>query len=119
MASRIRSHRDLIVWQRSMDLVTAIYRLTGRFPSEERYGLTSQMRRAAVSIPSNISEGAARTGPREFQHFVSIARGSAAEVETHLELARRLELATQRELSDAVSLLEETAKMLTALRKRL
>ena len=81
---------DLDVWKFSMDLVEEIYKVSGKFPSSEMYGLTSQIRRAAVSIPSNIAEGAARQGSKEFVQFLYIALGSLAEVETQILLAQRL-----------------------------
>jgi four helix bundle protein len=85
-------HRDLDVWQASMELAVAIYSLTQKLPSTEKFGLISQMRRAAVSIPSNIAEGAARGTSPEFARFLHIARGSVAELETQLELVQRLDL---------------------------
>jgi four helix bundle protein len=81
---------DLVVWQKSLSFVEGIYDLTQCFPEEEKYGLTNQMRGASVSIPSNISESAARKGKNEFEHYLYISLGSIAEVETQLELARRL-----------------------------
>src|ERR1043166_811090 len=90
-AQPIKSYRDLAVWQRAMDLAESVYRVTKGFPREERYGLTSQMRRSAVSIPSNIAEGHERKGRAEYARFVSVARASVAELETQVELARRLE----------------------------
>jgi four helix bundle protein len=92
MNSRPKTHRDLRAWQKSMALAEAIYRATASFPDAERFGLAQQMRRAAVSIVSNIAEGAARNSPREFVQFLAIARGSLAELETQLELAVRLSL---------------------------
>ncbi|WP_404416370.1 four helix bundle protein [Vreelandella aquamarina] len=86
----MRKHQELRVWQQSMDLVEQIYTLTKHFPSEERYGLTSQMRRCAVSIPSNIAEGAARGSTLEFIRFLHIAQGSLSELETQVLIARRL-----------------------------
>ncbi|MFV9505811.1 MAG: four helix bundle protein [Oscillochloridaceae bacterium umkhey_bin13] len=86
----IQSYRDLLVWQKSMDLVTEIYQLTRQFPHEELFGLTSQTRRAAVSIPANIAEGYGRIHRKEYLHHLSIARGSLMEVETHLQIAVRL-----------------------------
>ena len=87
---KIKSHKDLKVWQESMDLVVLIYDLTEQFPSKEAFGLTSQLRRAAVSIPSNIAEGAGRRGENEFKRFLYIGLGSLSEVETQLEIAFRL-----------------------------
>lgn len=86
-----RKHHDLLVWQESMALARDVYRVTADFPGHEVYGLTSQIRRACVSIPSNIAEGAGRTGPRESLKFLSIARGSLCELETQLILANELE----------------------------
>ncbi len=86
----INSFRDLRVWQSGMDLVEEIYRLTRTFPSHEVYGLTNQMRRAAVSIPSNIAEGHTREGSKEYLQYLSIAQASLAELETQLEIAVRL-----------------------------
>ena len=119
MPQRIRTHRDLDVWSRSIDLVVGVYRLTKSFPREERYGLTAQLRRAAVSIPSNIAEGAARGSRNEYHRFVSIARGSAAEVETLLEVSERLAFVSSADLTDAKTTNEEVSGMLTVLRKKL
>ena len=87
---KIKSHKDLKVWQESMTLVTQIYKISEDFPKHEIYGLTSQIRRAAVSIPSNIAEGAGRKGENEFKRFLFIALGSLSEVETQLEISQRL-----------------------------
>ena len=86
----VQNYRDLRVWQAGMDLVEQIYRLTQSFPPDERFGLTSQLRRASVSIPSNIAEGHAREHTAEYLHHLSIAQGSLAEVQTQSEIARRL-----------------------------
>jgi len=86
----MRGHKELIVWQKAMEMVTEIYRLTRNFPKEEMYGLVSQMRRAAVSIPSNIAEGQGRQSKGEFRQFLGIARGSYAELETQIEIAKNL-----------------------------
>lgn len=94
-----RNHRNLRVWQSAVDLVDDIYRVTAKFPKEELYGLSSQMRRAAVSVPSNIAEGCARAGTKELIHFLNIAGGSLSELDTQLEIAKR-----QGYLSDAESL---------------
>ncbi len=88
--NRMKDHTDLDVWKMSMDLVEAVYKQSALYPKEELYGLTSQIRRAAVSIPSNIAEGAARQGTKEFIQFLYISLGSLSEVETQLMLAKRL-----------------------------
>ena len=85
-----RAHHELVVWQSRIALVKTIYDLTSKFPREETFGLTAQMRRAAVSVPSNIAEGAARSSKKEFGHFLAIARGSLSELETQLEIAKQL-----------------------------
>jgi four helix bundle protein len=85
-----RSYKDLLAWQKAMDLVTAIYRATAGFPKDELFGLTSQVRRAAVSIPSNIAEGQGRLSSKEFRYFLGQARGSIMEVETQLQIAENL-----------------------------
>jgi four helix bundle protein len=85
-----RKHHELKVWQEAMGLVTVIYRATSTFPADERWGLTGQMRRAAVSVPSNIAEGAGRSGIRDFCRFLTMARGSLAELETQVIIARNL-----------------------------
>jgi four helix bundle protein len=86
----MRRHTELLAWQRAIQLVKEVYRLTSTFPDTERYGLTAQMRRSAVSVPSNIAEGAARNGKAEFLHFLGIARGSLSELDTQLVIAREL-----------------------------
>ena len=115
----LSSYRELIVWQKSMDLTVKIYRLTRQFPAEERYGITSQMRRAAASIPANIAEGQARRSTGEFLQSLGVARGSLAELETFLILSTRLDMITpdnsERLLSDCI----EINKMLNALIKSL
>ena len=87
----VKDYRDLIVWQKAMDLVEAVYRTTAAFPREEVYGLTSQLRRAAVSIPSNIAEGNGRNTTRDYLHFLGMAYGSVKEVETQVLIAERLQ----------------------------
>ncbi|MCT3945409.1 four helix bundle protein [Elizabethkingia anophelis] len=93
----IKSHKDLKVWQESMDLVTDIYELVQNFPAEEKYNLTSQIKRSSVSIPSNIAEGAGRKSNLEFIQFLNIASGSLSELETQLEIAIRLKFITENE----------------------
>jgi len=109
---RIQSFRDLQVWQRSMELTVAIYRLTQSFPREEMFGLTSQLRRCAVSIPSNIAEGQGRLNTREFRQFLDVARGSVCEVQTQLEIARRLGLGDAQLRDEAEGLSHEVGKMI-------
>ena len=113
------SHKDLIVWQKSMDLVVAIYKLTDKFPKSELYGITSQMRRSSVAIPSNIAEGRKRGGVKEYRHFLIIAISSAVELETQIELSKRLGFAKAGECTTVDSLLSEILKMLTQMIKTL
>ncbi len=108
----VQSFRDLLVWQRSIQLTVAVYRLTQGFPREEIYGLTSQVRRAAVSIPSNIAEGHGRLSRGEYRQFLGVARGSNFEVQTQIEIARALNLGDQKLLSEAESLSHEVGKMI-------
>jgi len=116
---KIQSFRDLQIWQKSMELTVAVYRMTQGFPREEMFGLTSQLRRCTISIPSNIAEGQGRSSEREFLHFLSIARGSDCELQTQLEIARRLRLADTQLLNDAESLSHETGKMIFAFMRAL
>ena len=116
---KIQSFRDLQIWQKSMELTVAVYRITQSFPRDEMFGLTSQLRRCAISIPSNIAEGQGRSSEREFLHFLSIARGSNCELQTQLEIARRLGLADTQLLNDAESLSHETGKMIFAFMRAL
>jgi four helix bundle protein len=110
----MNTHRDLMVWKKSIDFVTKIYKLTERFPKTEMYGLTSQLRRAAVSIPSNIAEGSARDSDKDLVRFLNISRASAAEVETQLIISENLGYleTTNNKLKEE---LIEILKMLTAL----
>lgn len=117
--ARIETHRDLIVWQKGMELVQQVYALTGRFPADERFRLVNQTTRAAVSIPANLAEGHARGTRREYAHFVAIARGSLMELETYVMIARRLGYGNETQLQDSLSLITELSRMLTALRNRL
>lgn len=109
-----QSFRDLNVWQRAMQLTVAIYRLTRDFPREELYGLTSQIRRSAVSIPSNIAEGQGRFTNGEFRQFLGIARGSNCELQTQLEIARMLEMGSPQLIDQAESLSHEVGRMIFA-----
>jgi four helix bundle protein len=107
--------KDLIAWQKAMDLVEHIYRLTEAFPSRENYGLTNQFRRAAVSVASNIAEGQARYSKREFQHFLRVARGSLAEIETQVLIARRLGYVGQETCDQCVGEIEELGRIVAGL----
>ncbi len=109
---RVRSFRDLQVWQRSMELTVLIYKLTASFPREEVYGLTSQLRRCAVSVPSNIAEGQGRLNTREFKQFLGIARGSNCELQTQLEIAQRLGFGDPSQIDQAEGLAHEIGKMI-------
>lgn len=111
----MKTHKDLDVWKKSVDFVTTIYIETQNFPKGEIYGLTSQMRRAAVSISSNIAEGSARQGNKELVQFLYIALGSAVELDTQLIIARNLTYINEEEFIQLISKLEEIGKMLNGL----
>jgi len=113
------NYKNLIVWQKSIILVKQIYLLTQKFPSEEKFGLVSQMRRAVVSVPSNIAEGQARRTTGDYIRFVSIAEGSLAELETQLIIAIELNFCLKSETESCFSLMLEIRKMLNALRRSL
>ncbi|MDF1514117.1 MAG: four helix bundle protein [Anaerolineae bacterium] len=117
--AQIQSHRDLIVWQKAMDMVVQVYHLTNHFPKSELYRLTSQVTRSAASVPANIAEGHARASTKEYAHFLAIAKGSLMETETFLMLAVRLDYLSQPQAAPALALITEISKMLTVLRKRL
>ena len=109
------NYKNLIVWQKAMDLTRLAYRLTETFPKSEQYTLTSQIRRAASSIPANIAEGSRRKGTKDRIHFWVIAYGSGSELESHLELSKRLGYCSGEALSDTEQLLGEVMKMLNRL----
>jgi four helix bundle protein len=111
----IESHRDLIVWQKSMDLAVAAYRLTNSFPVDERYGLTSQIRRSSASVPANIAEGYGRESAGAYAQQLKVAQGSLKEFETHVELAHRIGLMDEPTLSNVLKTSEEVGKMLRSL----
>ncbi|MFN6982592.1 MAG: four helix bundle protein [Brevundimonas sp.] len=115
----LRTHRDLDVWKLSLDWVEAVYRCSVSWPSDERFGLISQVRRSAVSVAANIAEGAGRNGTGEFVHFLGIARGSLAEVETHLLIAARLGYLTTDNLQPLLADMDRIGRMLSALSTRL
>jgi four helix bundle protein len=109
-----QAFQDLTVWQRAMEMTVSIYDLTTAFPKHEQYGLTSQLRRAAVSVASNIAEGRGRSTEGEFRQFLSIAQGSTYEVHTQLLVARQLKIGDEAALKKAEALCIETSKMLGA-----
>jgi four helix bundle protein len=113
------SYRDLVVWQRSIQMSVAIYRLTASFPKEEMYGLCSQLRRAGVSVASNIAEGYARNSTGEYKQFLGMARGSNSEVQTQLVIARELGLGSPHSLDNAEGLSNEVGKMMAAILRNL
>ncbi len=114
-----QNFRDLVVWQRAIELTVCIYKLTAAFPKDELYGLNSQMRRASVSVASNIAEGRGRLNPAEFRQFLGIAQGSIFELKTQLIVARKLEMAKCEVLDRAESLCEEVSKMLASFIQKL
>ncbi len=113
----MKTHKDLDVWRRSIDLVASVYKTTSLFPKEELYGLTSQIRRAAVSIPSNIAEGAARNHVNEFRQFLYIALGSGAELETQLIIAKMLGFISDEKSQALINELNSISRMLQGLIK--
>lgn len=115
----IESYRSLLVWQKSVDFVVLVYQLLGRFPKNEQYGLTSQMQRAAVSIPSNIAEGKERQSDRDFARFITIALGSLAELETQFLISQRLGYLDEPTLQAITAQADEIGKMLRSLYRTL
>lgn len=117
MSQRVRNHRDLIVWQRAVKFVTEVYRVTDSFPKRETYGLTSQIRRAAVSVPANISEGHGRRTDGSFALHLDIALGSVAELDTHFHIALQLEYLPKESYQKLMAELTEIKKMLYGLHR--
>ena len=111
----MQTYRDLIVWQKGIQLVKAVYQLTDKFPKSEMFGLVSQMRRASVSIPANLAEGYSRKHRPEYIQFVRIAYGSGAELETFLVLTRELKFASESEIGKVEAILDEIMRMLNKL----
>lgn len=111
--------RELIVWQKSIDLVEKVYQITNSFPKEEVYSLTSQIKRSAISIPSNIAEGYGRRTTPDFIHFLHIARGSLYEIRTQLEISKRIKYINETELLSMIDNCKEIEKMLNSLIKSL
>ena len=112
----MKGHRDLQVWQKSMQFVTDLYYETAAFPKQELYGLSNQLRRAAVSVPSNIAEGCGRSTKKEFHQFLSHARGSLLEVETQIEIARNLGYISEKRFRELLTNTNEVGRMLNGLR---
>jgi len=111
--------KELKVWQKSIQLVTTIYSATSSFPKEEIYGITSQIRRCAISIPSNIAEGAGRGTKKDFSHFLDVAKGSSFELETQLIISKEIGFIHHNSFASILSELEEIQKMITGLQKSL
>lgn len=115
----IRSFKDLIVWQKAMEMASMTYSLTKNLPKEELFSLTNQMRRAAVSIPSNIAEGYGRNSAKEYLQFLAIAKGSLCELETQFLLCVHINYMTEQEIQPILDLLTEIGKMLMSIMKKL
>jgi four helix bundle protein len=116
----IKSYKELLIWQKGIKIVVLVYKLTRDFPKEEIYALTSQLKRASVSVPSNIAEGFGRQTDKSFNHFLNIARGSLNEIETQLFIAKELEFIIDENLfSEIMVLIEEESKMINAFSKNL
>ena len=118
-STRVTHYKELKIWQKGMSLAKSVYRLTMRFPADERFGLSAQMRRAAVSVPSNIVEGQARHGTREFLQFLSHANGSLAELETQVLLSMDLGYCKESEVFSIANEIGELQKMVAAIRRKL
>lgn len=116
---KILSYRDLLIWQKSMDLIIDIYKLSGKFPKEEIYGLTAQIRRASVSVPSNIAEGYGRRSTGDYKRFLNIALGSLFEFQTQLEVSRRLNYINENEFEPLNNLSIEIERMTNSLISKL
>lgn len=114
---KIEDYKDLIVWQRSMELAEEVYRLVKKLPKEELFALSDQIRRAVISIPSNIAEGYERNSTKEYIHFLSIAKGSKAELETQLLLCTKIHYLNNSDIEKSISLIQEIGKMINSLQK--
>jgi len=115
----VKSHKDLIAWQKAMDFAAGVYSLVGKFPAKETYGLWSQLTRAAASVPANIAEGKARGTTKEYAHFLSTARGSLMEAETHLLLAARIGYITDQDAAPSLALVDEVGRLINGIRSKL
>ena len=119
MEKKPQNYKDLVVWQKGIELAKIVYRLSAKFPGEEKFGLVAQMRRAAISIPSNIAEGQARRTTGEFIQFISHAEGSVAELSTQLILATELQFSSSDDAEPALELTVHLRRMLNGLRRKL
>ncbi len=117
MSNRISSYKDLIAWQKSIELTTVIYKLLNQFPKEEKYGLNSQISRSCTSIPANIAEGWGRDSDQNFINFLRIAKGSLYELETHLIVSKNINYITDESLKDLQTRIEEISKIINGLIK--
>ena len=115
----MRTYRDLLVWQKSMVLVTEVYEISKKFPKDELYGLTSQIRRCAISLPSNIAEGYGRNSTNDYIHFLRIASGSLYELQTQMEISLNLQYIESREFENLYELSREIERMLSSLIRKL
>lgn len=118
-SAKVKHYKELKIWQKGMDMAKSVYRLTAQFPAEERFGLIVQMRRAAVSVPSNIAEGQARSGTREFLQFLSHANGSLAEMETQVLLSVDLGYCREPDVESILREIGELQRMLAAIKRKL
>lgn len=117
--AKIKDFRDLIIWQRSVKLVGLIYEITKKFPKDERFGLVLQIRRSSISIPSNIAEGFARRGNKEYRRFLYISLGSCAELITQLVISSNLEYIREEEMDELIDEIEQISKMIMGLIKKI
>lgn len=118
--SGIKSYKELLIWQKGIKIVVLVYKLTNGFPKDEIYALTSQLKRASVSVPSNIAEGFGRQSDKSFNHFLNISRGSLNEIETQLIIAKELEFILDNNLfNEIIYLIEEESKMINAFSRNL
>ena len=117
--NEIKDFKDLVVWQRAMDLVAEVYQVVKKLPKEELYALSDQIRRAVISIPSNIAEGYGRNSSKEFSHFISIAKGSKSELETQLLLCLKIDYLKESDIQNVMYLIDQVEKMLYSLQKKL
>jgi four helix bundle protein len=115
----MKNYKELLIWQKSIEIVKKIYQLAKQFPSEEKYGLISQISRAAVSISANIAEGSSRNSDKDYARFLQVALGSAFEVQTYLVIAKEMKLANVKDIEEAEILLEEEIKMIHSFIKKL